>query len=144
MSGSGIDWVTRDVSLSNWNSLAYGNGIYVAVANTQTASRVMYSSDLSNWTYSIHNDYRWTSITYGENLFVAVSYNYERVMTSIDASSWIFRTPTTSTTFTTWTSVTYGNGLFVAVANNPGKAMSSNDGIVWTAKLDFIGEQGNW
>lgn len=66
---------TRD---SWWNSITYGNGVFVAVA--AQGSSVMTSPRNSP------ADNEWNSVTYGNGLFVAVSASGSgnRVMTSPD------------------------------------------------------------
>src|SRR5690606_21012216 len=92
----------------SWNSVTYGNGLFVAVGFTA----VMTSPDGTTWTPRISaDDAEWNSVTYTNGLFVAVGFN--AVMTSPDGTTW---TPRRAAEDSMWTSVTYGNGLFVAVA----------------------------
>jgi len=44
----GFDWTLRDAPNLGWNSVTYGNGLYVAVG---FAGSVMTSPDGINWTY---------------------------------------------------------------------------------------------
>jgi hypothetical protein len=114
----GYLWTIRTSAAdNNWRSVTYGNGLFVAVANTGTGNRVMTSPDGANWTIRTSaEDNDWTSVTYGNGLFVAVAYSGtgNRVMTSPDGANWTIRT---SAADNDWRGVTYGNGLFVAVAN---------------------------
>jgi hypothetical protein len=96
--------------------VAYGNGLFVAVAFTGTGNRVMTSTDGITWTIRTSPaDNNWYSVTYGNSAFVAVAYTGvgNRVMTSTDGITWTIRT---SPADNNWRGVTYGNGLFVAVA----------------------------
>lgn len=121
---------------NNWTSVAYGNGLFVAVGSTGTNNRVMTSPDGINWTIrtSAANN-AWQSVVFGNGLFVAVANSGAtgRVMTSPDGITWTQRSPAV---VNTWAEVTYGNGLFVAVA--PGSAsnqvLTSPDGINWTGR----------
>jgi hypothetical protein len=83
---AGINWTIRASAADNqWLSVAYGGGIFVAVANTGTGNRVMTSPDGINWTIRASAaDNQWTSVAYGGGLFVAVANNGtgNRVMTS--------------------------------------------------------------
>ena len=117
----------------NWNGLAYGNGLFVAIAQTGV-HRIMTSPDGITWTARTSSEVNgWVSVTYGNGLFVAVAYNgTNRIMTSPDGITWTVRA---ATELNNWDSITYGNGLFVAVANNgANRIMTSPDGITWTAR----------
>ena len=119
---------------NSWNDIAYGNGVYVAVAGDGDGQRVMTSSDGETWT--LHTPMAealwWRSITFGGGLFVAVS-NGNDVMTSLDGITWTRRTPSSRIS---WWSITYGGGLFVAVASSGAgnRVMTSPDGITWTGR----------
>ena len=130
-----------------WQSVVYGNSLFVAVAgNTITGGPIMYSSNSgiswSNTSITGYQNVNWTSICYGEPLgiptFVAVSSNggTYNVMTSTNMSS-------SGGTWTTYSisnnvdlrSVCYGdppgNPTFVAV--DAGLAVySTNSGVSWT------------
>jgi len=117
---------------SDWDSVTYGNGVFVAVASSGM-NRVMTSPDRVTWTArtAAAANY-WQSVTYGNGLFVAVaSSGMNRVMTSPDGVTWTARTAAAKA----WRSVTYGNGLFVAVASSGTyRVMTSPDGVTWTAR----------
>ena len=136
-SSDGVNWTLRNLSSDNtWNSVTYGNGLFVAVAYSATSNGVITSPNGINWTLrtSVTNN-DWTSVTYGDGLFVAVAYNGagDGVMTSPDGITWTIRV---SAANNSWNSVTYGNGLFVAVAYNAtgNGVMTSPDGITWTLR----------
>jgi hypothetical protein len=122
-----------------WNSITYGNGLFVAVAATTTSQSVMTSPDGQNWTLrtATNTGATWNSITYGNGLFVAVGCaasclgSANSVMTSPDGITW---TPRSAPNINRWNSVVYGNGLFVAVGSAGGAqlVMTSVDGITWT------------
>ena len=133
-------WTSRTSAADNsWFSVAYGNGLFVAVAGDAASGRVMTSPDGIAWTSRTPAaNSEWTSVTYGNGLFVAVAKNGtgtgagNRIMTSPDGIIWTIR-PNTVVFDRPWISVTYGNGLFVAVAFDGG-IMTSPDGINWTAR----------
>ncbi len=134
----GTAWTTRTSAADNdWNSVAYGNGLFVAVSSTGSGNRVMTSPDGITWTTrTTAAGNLWNSVTYGNGLFVAVarSGSGDRVMTSPDGITW---TPRTSAADNVWNSVTYGNGLFVAVSEDDlasDYVMTSPDGITWTQR----------
>jgi parallel beta-helix repeat protein len=141
----GITWTARTNPVDNlWNSVTYGNGMYVAVAGTGTGDRVMTSPDGVTWTTRTSPaDNSWRSITYGNGLFVAVadSGTGNRVMTSPDGITWTTRVNPVDNN---WFSVAYGKGLFVAVATTGtgDRVMTSPDGITWTIRTSAA--DNNW
>ncbi len=141
----GVQWTQRTSASNNdWNSVTYGNGIFVAVSSTGTGDRVMTSPDGITWTSRTSAvDNEWTSVTYGNGKFVAVARTGtgDRVMTSLDGINW---TAQTSAADDDWRSVTYGNGLFVAVAftGEGNRVMTSEDGVTWTARTSPA--SNNW
>jgi hypothetical protein len=132
--GSGSAWTSRSATEANsWYSVAYGNGLFVAVSGSGT-NRVMTSSDGINWTArSAAEANTWRSITFGNGLFVAVSSDgTNRVMTSPDGTTWTARSAAEANT---WFALAYGDGLFVAVSQDgTNRVMTSSDGITWTAR----------
>lgn len=132
-----IAWTARTSAAdNNWNSIAYGNGVFVAVASTGTGNRVMTSPNGITWTSRTSAaDNNWMAVAFGGGLFVAVanSGTGNRVMTSPNGITWTART---SAADNDWRGVTYGNGLFVAVgATGTGnRVMTSPDGITWTVR----------
>ena len=115
-SPDGINWTIRTSAAdNNWASVTYGDGLFVAVAQSGLDNRVMTSPDGINWTIrSSASNTIWAAVTHGDGLFVATSLT-GFVMTSPDGSNWTIRT---SAANNAWNSVTYGGGLFVAVALN--------------------------
>ena len=148
-STDGIIWISRNSAAdNNWNSVTYGNGLFVAVAASGLDYRVMTSPDGIVWTsrmLTLAPNNSWTSITYGNGLFVAVATTGtgDRVMTSTDGIIWISRN---SAADNIWTSVTYGNGLFVAIAASglDNRVMTSPDGIVWTSNTTAQAPNNTW
>ena len=133
----GINWTLRTSAANNiWGSVAYGNGLWVAVAQSGTGNRVMTSPDGITWTLRTSAaDNGWSSVAYGNGLWVAVSYDGtgNRVMTSPDGITWTIRT---SAADNGWFSVAYGNGLWVAVSydGTGNRVMTSDNGINWTIR----------
>ena len=79
-----ITRTARSAAEANWwDSVTYGNGLFVAVAYSGT-NRVMTSPDGITWTArSAAEANTWFSVTYGNGLFVAVALDgTNRVMTS--------------------------------------------------------------
>jgi surface protein len=133
----GINWTLRTSAAdNNWGSVAYGNGLWVAVAQSGTGNRVMTSPDGITWTSRTSAaDNIWSSVAYGNGLWVAVaaSGTGNRVMTSTNGIDWTSRNAAADNI---WRSVAYGDGLWVAVAlsGTGNRVMTSPDGINWTIR----------
>ena len=135
-------WSSRSAAAAEqWYSVAYGNGIFVAVAGNggSGAHRVMTSTDGVSWTgRTAAEQNRWASVTYGNGLFVAVAQSgTNRVMTSPDGVTWTARSAAAASN---WQSITFGNGLFVAVSTW-GTVMTSSDGASWTSRTAAANKQ---
>jgi hypothetical protein len=74
-SPDGINWTGRTAASANWwQSVIYGNGLFVAVSMSGTNDRVMTSPDGITWTARTPvAESMWRSVTYGDGLFVAAS-----------------------------------------------------------------------
>lgn len=125
--------VTTDVPLvgNQWESVAWGNNVFVAVASTGTG-RVATSPDGIIWTLQTASQAnQWKSIAFGNGLFVAVSIDgTNRVMTSPDGITWTNRTAAAANQ---WQSIVFDGTQFVAAANSgTNRIMTSPDGITWT------------
>lgn len=137
----GITWTSRTSPLSGspladstWTSVAYGDGLFVAVGDGGT-NRVMRSTDGITWTTVNVPAVSWRSVTYGNGLFVAVTSTSTtfQVMTSPDGLTWTGRSAAVNNQ---WRSVTFGNSLFVAVSvsGTGNRVMTSTDGTTWTSR----------
>ena len=120
-------------------SVAYGNGMFVAVAQGDADKNIMTSPDGVTWTTrSGGGATSWNNVKFENNLFVAVGQGgTNQVSTSPDGITWTGRS---SIAGSVWKSVTYGNGTFVAISQGnsgadpaPTKVLTSPDGITWTA-----------
>ena len=132
----GVTWVGRPTidNNSGWEWVCYGNGTFVAVANSGTAgNRVMYSKNIIGAGWSKANcpvENGWWSVCFGNGLFVATATSAgsgaaNQVMTSPDGINWTIRTAANDND---WRNVCYGNGTFVAVSNNTaGNQVMTND-----------------
>lgn len=134
-------WKTRVNSVdNNFTKVTFGNGQFVAIANSGTGNRVMASVNGITWTtQTTPQDNNWRSVTYGNNLYVAVSSDgANRVMTSPDGVTWTVRTAAAAIQ---WRDVTYGNGKFVAVGQSSSLdvqvVMTSVNGIDWVIQDAF-------
>ncbi|MBV5337149.1 MAG: hypothetical protein J0653_04040, partial [Deltaproteobacteria bacterium] len=130
-STDGITWTSQTTTGSNqWQSVTYGNGKYVAVAQAGT-NQAMTSPDGITWTNQTSPVGPWSSVTYGNGLYVAVGGFFngspvpKKVMTSADGVTWTARSSVDDGSW--WRSVVYGNDMFVAVANYDTKLIMTSD-----------------
>ena len=153
-------WVQRtQPAIRNWTGVAYGNGKFVAVADTATGSNeIMTSSDGITWSACVSTScgnaaaYQWAGIAFGNGVFVAVSRTpsptyggtgttTNGVMYSSDGITWNTGPSHISgvTAANPWRAITFGNGKFVAVAGCiygncvTNGVMTSTNGSSWTA-----------
>jgi hypothetical protein len=145
----GTTWTAAAAAEANtWRSVAYGNGVWVAVALSGT-NRVMRSTDDGlNWTaVAAAEANQWYSVAYGNGVWVAVAFDGDnRVMRSTDnGASWTAVGTAAGVAANNWSSVAYGmigttaGGVervpgFVAVSQSGSgnRVMTSPDGINWT------------
>ena len=69
----GMEWITSNMpSSGNWNSVVYGGGVFVTVA--QSSNKSAYSTDDGKtWTAStLPSSVDWDSVAYGGGVFVTV------------------------------------------------------------------------
>ena len=120
---------TQPAAGIRWQGVAFGLGIFVAVA--RTTGQIYTSSDNgATWTkrYELPNA-EWKGVTFGNGRFVAVGDNGSvRAIYSDDGINW---SQAAAQLEQPWESVAYGNGLFVCIANSGGRAMYSSDGTNW-------------
>ncbi len=135
-STNGTTWTNANAPRGDWQSVAFGNGTFVAVASFTVTTLVMTSTDGINWTSrtpaSTSNS--WRGVAFGNGLFVAVAAGAPSgnpsIMTSPDGITWTGRSPPGNLAAS---SVAFGNGMFVAVAQS-GAIITSPDGITWTTR----------
>lgn len=134
-SADGTTWVAGTLPAgSQWTSVAYGNGVYVAVSYSG-ANEVMTSTDGVNWTVGTAPASALRRVVFGGGQFVAVSIGAAggKIITSPDGVNWTHQVtaPTSD-----WTSLTYGDGKFVAVSADaaPTQVATSPDGGTWTLR----------
>lgn len=120
-----------------WSGVAYGNGIYVAVAgwtytagNSATATYAT-STDGLTWTARTMaaGANGWSGIAYGAGLFVAIIQGGSNCYTSPDGITWTARAlPGTYA----WSSIVWSGTKFVLVNSSSTPTAYSTDGITWT------------
>src|ERR1035441_7213856 len=85
----GLVWTQRTLpSSQGWSSVAYGNGVFVAVANDPSAVAAT-SPDGITWTVrTLPSSQWWASVTYGKGVFVAVAQSSAVAATSPNGIKW--------------------------------------------------------
>ena len=129
---------TLPASLS-WNSVTYGNGKFVAVAEKDRGVGA-YSTDGITWsTMTFPASRSWKGVTYGNGKYVAIATGAYGAY-STDGINW---TEMSMPADRNWRGITYGDGKFVAVAWNGDKGAYSTDGINWR-EMTFPVSCGWW
>ena len=126
--------------------MAYGKGMFVAVAQNGAGNRIMTSSDSVTWTCrpapeacKVPGACYWKRVRFGNGMFVAVGFSDYKVnvMTSLDGVTWTTRS-TPAPKESTWATAAYGGGQWVAVGgwyNYPdNRVMTSTDAMTWTIR----------
>ena len=140
---------------SLFEGVAWGNGIFVAVASAMGTAGydVATSADGETWTGgNMPGSREWRQVQFGGGQFVAIAAdtgagNTSAIATSPDGVTWTSRT-TPSLSGGGWNSLAYGNGIWVALANSASgfdTAMYSLDaGVTWTIEQSDIDSVSWW
>lgn len=126
-SADGVDWRSKEFGYDmtcEFTSIAYGNGIYLAVGSGQSHYCTK-STDGINWDGDISN-YHLVDIAYGNGKFAALTSD-GAVMQSTDGVAW---TEVNGPEGLGGLSIAFGKGKFVVASNN-GKLFYSEDGSSW-------------
>ena len=122
-------------------SIAYGNGVAVAVGGTTGTESVVSTDNFgTSWTdrsatVTSANDIttgKYTGIAYGNGVFVAVNGDGGN-KSSVSTNGTTVWAAGGTIPFTTAISVTYGNGRFVVLGSDGQVAYSIDKGTTWTA-----------
>lgn len=140
-SSDGVTWTLQDASTNaTWVSVAYGAGVFSAVNNNTTGSRIMYSSDGFTWSSSgvttgsvaIGTAYH---ITYENGWFLISrqnsSINESRVIKSTNGINFTNTLIESGSQNPITTEIIYGSSHFVGIANS-GILRRSTDTSSWT------------
>jgi hypothetical protein len=126
ISTNAIDWSVRKLELPVVGallSIAYGNGMFVAVgAGTWT------SSDATNWVQQ--NPMYWNKIIFTNSMFLAVG-NAGAIATSTSGSNWVFKSSGTTVPLN---DITWANGLYVVAGGyyTNSALLTSSDATTWS------------
>lgn len=124
--------LTKIAITGNFNSVCYGNSLYVAVGDN---GLILKSSDATSWTdvsvSAVTSDLLF--VRYINGLFIAVGAN-GTILTSTDATSWTLRT---TGVVASLFSVCYGDGAYV-VTGEDGTILHSADATSWSSKVSGV------
>jgi hypothetical protein len=142
-----VAFVGQNAFPNRWTSIAYGDGLWVAVADTRPTfgfNYFMVSPDGILWEQvpllGAMQNVNWSAVAYGNGIFVTVARNFNstpNVGVSRDGRAWTAITLTANlpSQRLNWSTVAYGNGRFVAFSiagpSPPNMTMYSDDGINW-------------
>ena len=126
--GAGEEW--------DWNGVAYGNGRFVAVAESDSSTARRAVSTDGGVTWSVGNiAIGAKAITYGQGRFVVVEGDFSNSAAySADGVTWTTRTlpANNDSSESNWQDIAFGNNRFVAIADNDAQvAVSIDRGVNW-------------
>lgn len=133
---SGINWYTASgTKFNNYgNSVAYGNGIWVAVGINYPIgnSTIIYSNDGINWSAAsgtLFTQYG-ISVSYSGGKWLALGKGENNILYSNDGINWSAASGTLFTGF--GINVSYGGGVWIAMGSGTYTILRSTDGITWS------------
>jgi hypothetical protein len=126
VSSDGISWNTPTNITFGARSVAYGNGIYVAVSNSGT-NRIATSTNGTTWTTRLAPAANaWYGVVFHNGLFIACATSgTQRIMTSPDGINWTLRNNSTGGFY-----IAAGDGCVVCSGGSV-----STDGINWSNQI---------
>ena len=122
---------------SEWIDVAYGNGIFVAVAD-KTTNNLMYSRCGKVWSATGVSGVpanKFKCICFGGGKFVAIAKDTALAAVSITSADGIAWTGGSTMLDATWSQVVYGDGIYMAstrVVVSSNNITTSVNGISWT------------
>ena len=133
-SPDGITWTAQSLGSGIFGAIAYGAGVYAALATAAGQQLVRTSPDAVTWTNrTLPTTATWTGIAFGNGVFSAVASGTIAATSPDGITTWTQRSkPSTGVAMG---SSAFGAGLFVQVPSaSSNAALSSPDGITWTAR----------
>ena len=131
---NGVTWtLTTLPDGAEWNSVAFGNGKFVAVSlSDSTLTQTAYSADGTTWLAGSYIG-GCEAITFGNGRFVAIDGTTSTSsFVSFNGIDWISGTMPGAAA--SWKTITYGGGVFLATETGSSRAALSGDGINWTSQ----------
>ena len=129
-SNDGIDWTSITIPQIT-GSIAYGNGVYIAVGGVGlNTNKCLYSTDGINFTQvTLPDTQNWVNVVYGNGTFVISSYSSPNILYSTDGMNWTEVTIPFNVFY-----LSFGNGTFVAAPLGGTAYLTSPDGKTWTER----------
>ena len=129
---SGRTWTVSNTGIfANWQSVAFGNGVFVTVGYDNLGSGIQaYSLDNGQTWTAVHVPGGWFSVAFGNGVFVMVGQNNQAY--SLDNGKTWSILVTYPNPYGTWNSVSFGNGVFIMLGSD-NQAYSLDNGQTWTA-----------
>lgn len=135
----GINWTSVTLGAGeewDWNSIAYGDGRFVMVAESDSSLARRAVSTNGGVSWSLGNISTGAiAITYGQGRFVIVEGSFSNSSAySSDGVTWVTRTlpANDDSSESNWKDVAHGNNRFVAIADNDAQvAVSIDRGVNW-------------
>ena len=131
-----VSSLVTQAPLTNYVSIKYGNGKFVALPNADNILAV--SSNATSWSQQqLPISGTWADIVYGDNYWVIISSGGSAIPGSkvlYSNSSLVTWKTSYLPNIGAWSKLVYGNGKFVAIkASSSNTAYSSNFGVTWTS-----------
>jgi hypothetical protein len=136
VSTDGIAWTPGSLPIatgSEWRSVAYGNGTFIAISN-DIGAKAATSTDGIAWTArSLPAMGKWGPVAFGNGAFIVIS-----PTSTLVTSTGVSWAPGGFLDFANWQAVCYGAGGFVAIpySGSPISA-TSPDGMAWTSRAFY-------
>ena len=135
-STNGLNWNLANMGDTvDWCDIAYGNGTFVAIAesDSSTAFRAVSTNGGTTWAFNTVATGA-KAIAYGGGKFVIVEGNFSNSFAySVNGSVWTVGTlpSNNDSTESNWVDIAYGNNRFVAISDSSAMAAYSLDGITF-------------
>jgi hypothetical protein len=128
-------------------SIAYGNGVYIAVGGTTNTASAVSATDPTGtgaWidrsgAITATSTGFYNAITFGNGYFVAINGGGGNKTSTAQANPGVWAAGGNLPASTTWTSVAFGNNRFVALAITGYVAVSVDNATTWTAAPSSVG-----
>lgn len=132
-----LDWTLNQQSTDNFNSVAQGNGVWVAVGNSGV---LRYATDPRGpWTSNNQGSTTFNDVFYGNGTWVAVGPSGNLRYATDPTGAWTLNTQGANT----WSGVAYGNGTWVVVGGASGALRYATDPTgAWTLNAQGAGSHG--